>query len=64
MKALQMDLSSEDMIDRMACTANLTIPPDARAGVLLAFDSLAKAAAEFLDFPLSVEVKTDPVIVP
>jgi hypothetical protein len=59
----QMDLSSEEVIDRMACIVDLTIPLDARAGVLLAFGALAKAAAEIADFALSVEVEADPVIV-
>jgi Protein of unknown function (DUF4089) len=52
-----MNLSSDEVIDRMASAVELTIPRDLRPGVLLAFERLAKAAAEVRAFPLSVDVE-------
>lgn len=53
-----MDLSSEEVIDRMAEAVELTIPVDQRFGVLLAYDRLAKAAAEIMAFPVSADFKS------
>ncbi|WP_158921332.1 AtzG-like protein [Acidisphaera sp. S103] len=64
MNAQQTDLSSEDVIDRMARAVDLTIPLDIRTGVMLAFDRLANAAAEIMDFPLSADADSAQVIVP
>ena len=54
-----MDLSSEEAIDRMALVVELTIPREVRSGVSLAFDHLAKAAAEIMEFPLSANADSD-----
>jgi hypothetical protein len=59
-----MDLSSEEVVDRMARAVELTIPPDARLGVRLAHDRLAKAAAEIMAFPVSADFEITPVIIP
>jgi hypothetical protein len=61
---VQMDLSSEEVVDRMARAVELTIPPDARLGVRLAHDRLAKAAAEIMAFPVSADFEITPVIIP
>ena len=57
-----MDLSSEEVIDRIAGAVGLTIPIDDRAGVLLAYDRLAKAAAGIMAFPVPNEFEIAPVI--
>jgi hypothetical protein len=59
-----MDLSSEEAIDRMASAVDLIIPRDVRTGALLAFDRLAKAAAEIRAFPLSDKVEIASVVIP
>jgi hypothetical protein len=59
-----MDLSSEEMIDRMARAAGLTIAIDERVGVLLAHDRLAKAAAEIMPFLVSADFEIGPVMTP
>jgi hypothetical protein len=63
MKALQVDPSSDEVIDRIAHAVGLAIPPDVRTGVVLAFDGLGKAAAEIMDFPL-FDAESAPVIAP
>ena len=59
-----MDLSSEEVIDRMAWAVELTIPVDERVGVRLAYDRLAKAAAEIIAFPVSADFEVVPVAAP
>jgi hypothetical protein len=64
MTAQLTDPGLEEVIDRIARAVDLTIPPDVRAGVGLAFDRLANAAAEIMDFPLSADAESDQAIVP
>jgi Protein of unknown function (DUF4089) len=59
-----MNLSSEEVIDGMASAVELNIPRDVRTGVSLAFDGLAKAAAEVRAFPLPAYVEIALVFIP
>lgn len=61
---MQMDLSSEEVMDRMAWAVELTMPVDERVGVRLAYDRLANAAAEIMAFPVSADFEIVPATAP
>jgi hypothetical protein len=61
---MRMESNSEEVIDEMARASELTIPPEARLGVRLAYDRFAMAAAEIVAFRDCADFEIPPVAIP
>lgn len=59
-----MNLNLEEMVEAMAKSVGLTVPIEARPGVVASLQRLADAAESVMDFPLSDDVEIAQVFVP